>query len=127
MADSGEYVMIDVRPKQRFEEARIPGARSVPLYQKVDWSNLNFAKVLRAAALAVNGVEPVEPNPRFLEELEAAAGGKGIILYDEIGGTLQPTSTFGQGKVSRSLLAVYQARLSSGSAPPGQAPANGTA
>ena len=32
------------------------------------------------------------------------------MLYDEIGGTLEPTATFGSGKTSRSLLAVYQVR-----------------
>lgn len=57
----------------------------------------------------VNGVEPVELNPNFMEELFKAAAGKGIIIYDEIGGTLEPTATFGNGKTSRSLLAVYQA------------------
>jgi hypothetical protein len=56
----------------------------------------------------VNGVEPVELNPNFMEELIAAAAGKGIIIYDEIGGQLEPTSSFGNGKTSRSLLAVYQ-------------------
>lgn len=77
----------------------------------MDWSNISFSKVLRAAALAVNGVEPVEPNPKFLDQLVQAAGSKGVVLYDEIGGTLQPTSTFGSGKVSRSLLATYQVSL----------------
>lgn len=33
-ADSSKYVLIDVRPRGRFEEGRIPGAVSVPLYQK---------------------------------------------------------------------------------------------
>lgn len=75
---------------------------------QVDFSSFSFAKVLRAAALAVNGVEPVELNPKFMEELIQAAKGEGIILYDEIGGTLDPTATFGKGKTSRSLLAVYQ-------------------
>ena len=59
----------------------------------------------------VNGVEPVELNPNFMEDLFKAAAGKGIIIYDEIGGTLEPTATFGNGKTSRSLLAVYQANF----------------
>ena len=53
-------------------------------------------------------LNPVELNPNFLEDLISAGKGKGIIIYDEIGGTLEPTATFGNGKTSRSLLAVYQ-------------------
>lgn len=78
---------------------------------QVDFSSFGFAKYLRAAALMVNGVEPVELNPNFMEDLFKAAAGKGIIIYDEIGGTLEPTATFGNGKTSRSLLAVYQVSL----------------
>lgn len=107
--DSGKYVFIDVRPRARHEEGTIAGAVSVPLYQKVDFKTFGFTKYLRAFALLVNGVEPVELNPSFMEELIAAAGGKGIVIYDEIGGQLEPTATFGSGKTSRSLLAVYQA------------------
>ena len=75
---------------------------------QVDFSTFGFAKYLRAAALMVNGVEPVELNPNFMEQLIAGAAGTGIVIYDEIGGQLDPTSTFGSGKTSRSLLAVYQ-------------------
>lgn len=107
--DSGEHVFIDVRPRGRHEDGTIPGAVSVPLYQKVDFKTFGFTKYLRAVALLVNGVEPVELNPNFMEELISAAGGKGIVIYDEIGGQLEPTSTFGSGKTSRSLLAVYEA------------------
>lgn len=75
---------------------------------QTDFSKFSFTKYLRAAALLVNGVEPVELNPRFMEDLIEAGAGKGVMLYDEIGGTLEPTATFGSGKVSRSLLATYQ-------------------
>jgi len=83
------------------------------LSPQVDFKTFGFTKYLRAFALLVNGVEPVELNPSFMEELIAAAGGKGIVIYDEIGGQLEPTATFGSGKTSRSLLAVYQVRASS--------------
>lgn len=78
---------------------------------QVDFSVFGFAKYIRAIALLVNGVEPVELNPNFMEQLVESAAGKGIIIYDEIGGTLEPTATFGNGKTSRSLLAVYQVFL----------------
>lgn len=35
-----------------------------------------WEKALRAAALMANGVTPVEPNPDFLDDVRAAAGGK---------------------------------------------------
>lgn len=35
LAEKDEYVLIDVRPRERYEESRVPGAISVPLYQKV--------------------------------------------------------------------------------------------
>lgn len=41
---------------------------------EVKWRILE--KALRAAALMANGVTPVEPNPDFLDDVRAAAGGK---------------------------------------------------
>ena len=35
LGEKGTHVFIDVRPKARFENGRIPNAVSVPLYQKV--------------------------------------------------------------------------------------------
>ena len=74
---------------------------------QVDFSKPSFTRYLRAAALMVNGVEPVELNPDFLDNVKREAGGKGLILFCEIGGTLDPSASFGNGKVSRSLLAAY--------------------
>lgn len=39
-------------------------------------------------------MQPVEPNPEFENELRAAAGNGGVILYCEAGGTVQPTLNF---------------------------------
>ena len=58
-------VLVDVRPPHIFEKAHPAGAKNVPLFQKVNFSNFSVTGYLRAAALALNGVEPVEPNPRF--------------------------------------------------------------
>ena len=38
------------------------------------------AQALRAAALLANGVTPVEPNPDFLDNVRAVAGGKVVPL-----------------------------------------------
>ena len=50
----------------------------------------------------------MEPNPTFLSDLQAASGGKPIVVMCETGGSLQASPSFPTGKVSRSLLAAYQ-------------------
>lgn len=112
LMDQG-YVLVDVRPPHIFEKAHPAGAKNVPLFQKVNFSNFSVTGYLRAAALALNGVEPVEPNPRFSEQLleEAGEGGK-IIMACEAGGSLIPTPSFSTGKESRSLKAAYRAVVS---------------
>ena len=54
-------------------------------------------------------LQPVEPNPTFMSELTAASGGKAVCLMCETGGSLAASPSFPTGKVSRSLLAAYQA------------------
>ena len=46
---------------------------------------------------------PLDPNTQFVQEVAAAAGGKGVIFACEAGGTMRPTVNFAQGKASRSL------------------------
>ena len=46
---------------------------------------------------------PVEENEDFLTDLEKAAGGKGVILMCEAGGTMKASANFASGKASRSL------------------------
>ena len=58
-------VLVDVRPPHIYEKAHPEGAVNVPLFQKFAFRNFSIPGYLRAAALALNGVEPVEPNPNF--------------------------------------------------------------
>ena len=53
----------------------------------------------------------MEPNPDFLTDIKAAAGGKGVILACEAGGSTKPTPSFQFGKSSRSLSAAYRCPL----------------
>jgi rhodanese-related sulfurtransferase len=108
LVDSGEAIIVDVRPRNLFKDATPIGAKSAPLFQLVDWSKPSFTKVLRAGALLANGVTPVEPNPDFLEDVRRAADGKAIILACEGGGSTVPTPSFQWGKASRSLTAAYR-------------------
>ena len=57
---------MDVRPKHIYEKAHPEGAKNAPLFRKFDVMNKpSFTGILRATALALNGVEAVEPNPEF--------------------------------------------------------------
>lgn len=108
LAESNEYIIVDVRPRNLHEQAAIKTSGNAPLFQAVDWSKPSFTKALRAAALLANGVTPVEPNPDFLDDLRTAAGGKGVILACEGGGSTESTASFQWGKASRSLTAAYR-------------------
>ncbi|BDA42451.1 probable rhodanese-like domain-containing protein 14, chloroplastic [Coccomyxa sp. Obi] len=107
------YVLVDVRPKDVYEKAHPEGAKNAALFRKFDMGNTSFSGLLRATALALNGVTPVEPNPFFVADLVAAAGkGSKIILACEAGGSLVPNASFQYGKESRSLKAAYKAVVS---------------
>eukprot|EP00887_Chlorella_sp_A99_P007563 scaffold28.g7563.t1 len=123
IAGDGRAVLVDVRPKEKFEEAHPTGAVSVPFFRFLDLGGgLSVGRVLKWAAMSSQGVKPTEPNPAFLKEVAAAAAnGKSVILYceassslcgrrDTAGGTLEPTVSFPQGKTSRSLIAAWKAR-----------------
>lgn len=60
-------VLVDVRPKDIYEKAHPEGAKNAALFRKFDLGNMTFSGLLRATALALNGVSPVEPNPQFGE------------------------------------------------------------
>ena len=63
MIDSGDYVLVDVRPREMYDSATPAGAKNAPLFQRVDWSKPSFGKFLRAGALMANGVTPVRRAP----------------------------------------------------------------
>ena len=86
MQESGEWVFIDVRPKANFEKATVVGAKNAELFQSMSFSNVSPKSLLRAAAFALNGVKPVEPNQNFAEDLKAAAGGKKVIVVRQLCG-----------------------------------------
>lgn len=55
-----------------------------------------------------NGVNPVDPNPKFNEQIKAAvakAGAKGVITMCEAGGTLKPSTNFPEGGLDTALRA----------------------
>ncbi|GAX75789.1 hypothetical protein CEUSTIGMA_g3232.t1 [Chlamydomonas eustigma] len=112
LASQGKCLLVDVRPKEAYDESHIPGSVSIPLYQALDWSSgAVLQKALKFMAYSFNGVKPIEPNPNIVQQLqEASEGGKkGLIMLCEAGGTMKPSVNFPQGKASRSLVASYRA------------------
>ena len=79
-AEAGEWVIVDVRPESDFEKASAEGAVNVPLFQAVNLSQATPLSLLRAVAMGVNGVKPVEPNPNFDEQLKERTAGKKAIM-----------------------------------------------
>ncbi|KAI8466255.1 MAG: rhodanese-like protein [Monoraphidium minutum] len=113
LVKSGQWVLVDVRRADQFAAAAPLGAVNIPLYRKIEFSRgFDPTRVMRSIMYAFNGVEPIEPNSEFIEQLAAAAaGGKGLIFACEAGGTLKPTVNFPAGKASRSLQACYKAAV----------------
>ena len=62
-------MLVDVRPKQIYEKSHPKGAKHAALFRKFDITKSSFTSILRATALALNGVEAGEPNPEFGEIL----------------------------------------------------------
>lgn len=80
LVDSGDWVVVDVRPREEYEKSSILGAVNAPLFQLMDWSKPTPASFLRGAAYALNGVQAVEPNASFAEDIKSRCGGKNVIM-----------------------------------------------
>jgi rhodanese-related sulfurtransferase len=80
LVEGGEWLLVDVRPAEDFEKSTLKGAVNVPLFQRLSWANPTPGTLLRAAAYAVNGVQAVEINPNFEEQMRAVAGDRKVIM-----------------------------------------------
>eukprot|EP00884_Botryococcus_braunii_P018274 jgi/Botrbrau1/512/Bobra.110_2s0141.1 len=87
------------------------GAINIPLYRPIE--GFSARAIARRAGFAFFGVfNGTEANPDFAEMiLDATQAGKGAIVYCNLGGTLDPTSTNERGMQSRSLTAAYEMTL----------------
>lgn len=101
--------VIDIRPEGEHREGRIPGAVNVEFFRLiVGWDPV---KITRRAVYAFFGIlNGTEFNPSFFDEFEAAVPekDKGVVVYCNIGGTLEPTGPSEFGQQSRSLTAAYE-------------------
>ncbi|GIL95245.1 hypothetical protein Vretimale_1273 [Volvox reticuliferus] len=115
--DSGAWILADVRLKEQHEAGHPEGAVSVPIYETINLAGADVRKMLKAFMYKSNGVNPVDPNPAFAEQMKAAVRAaeaetkvpvQGVITCCEAGGTLKPSINFPEGKPSRSLQAAYR-------------------
>ena len=103
-------IVVDIRPRNEYEEAHVPGAVNVEFFQLIDW--WDPVKVARRAVYAFFGIlNGTEFNPDFFDQFESVVSrkkGKEIILYCNIGGSLEPWANSQFGRQSRSLTAAYE-------------------
>ena len=114
--------VIDVRPRDEYDNRRLKGSVSCQLFRRIDGDS--GSQRWRKAGFAFFGITGSELNPDFLDEVAeevggpAAAGGfqlpwqssgsSDIVLVCWTGGTLEESRNFPLGKQSRSLTAAYQ-------------------
>lgn len=117
MMNSGEAVLVDVRPKESYAEGHCKGAMNVPAFRVINMGDEQqgggLTSMLRFAVMKFNGVTPTEANPEFPDRIQTLLlnkehEGKAVILICTQGGSLTPTTTFPAGKVSRSLKACWR-------------------
>lgn len=110
MVQSGEALLVDVRPKETHEESRPEPAVNAPAFRiiSMDQQSGGVTSMLKFAVMKFNGVTPTEANPEFPNLIQEIAGDQKVILACTQGGTLSPSTTFPAGKVSRSLKACWR-------------------
>jgi rhodanese-related sulfurtransferase len=117
MMNNGEALLVDVRPKESYDEGHSKGAINVPAFRVINMADEQqgggLTSMLRFAVMKFNGVTPTEANPEFPERIQTLLlnkehEGKAVILMCTQGGSLTPTTTFPAGKVSRSLKACWR-------------------
>lgn len=102
--------IVDIRPVGEYGSGRIPGAISAEFFRLIEgWDPVRIARRGMYAFFGVfNGTEF---NDRFFAEIENAVGptrDQPLVLYCNIGGTLEPTGPSEFGQQSRSLTAAYE-------------------
>lgn len=108
-AERRGVTIVDIRPASEYASGRIPGAVNVEFFRLIEgW---DVVRIARRAVYAFFGVlNGTEFNPDFYNEIQTAVPnkGKGLILYCNVGGTLDPTGPSKFGQQSRSLAAAYE-------------------
>jgi len=102
-------VLVDIRDAGSFAKRHLPGSVNVPLYRLIEGES--FTQRMRKVGFQFFGIRPdlhTERNPAFLDEFQAAVGGKrkkAFVLCAQ-GGDLEEKPGFKYGQASRSLKAA---------------------
>ncbi|KAG2499594.1 hypothetical protein HYH03_002535 [Edaphochlamys debaryana] len=103
-------IVVDVRPEDSFAEGHLPGASNVPFYRSIDgWTPWQMA---RRVGFALFGVaKGTEPNPNFVSDVRSLVADPAttpVVLYCNMGGSLEPTKNDRNGQQTRSMIAAYE-------------------
>ncbi|GIL48209.1 hypothetical protein Vafri_4893 [Volvox africanus] len=103
-------VLLDIRPGESYAEGHLPGAANASFYQPIQgWTPWQVA---RRAGYALFGIsQGTEANPNFLaevRELVADPGATPVVLYCNLGGSLEPTKNDKNGQQTRSMVAAHE-------------------
>lgn len=101
------YTLIDVRPVEDFNAFHAPGSVNVPLFGPITVDSLS--KLMKQALYSFNGMKGTDENPKFLEQMAAAAPSKSkVLIICDSGGTYMPVGVVAEGRRSRSFVAIYK-------------------
>jgi rhodanese-related sulfurtransferase len=101
--------VIDVRPANEYAAGRVAGAINVQFYRPI--TGWDPRRIARRATFAFFGIlNGTEYNDAFLAEFEAAVPNRraAVVIYCNVGGTLEATGPSEFGQQTRSLTAAYQ-------------------
>ncbi|PNH10969.1 Rhodanese-like domain-containing protein 14, chloroplastic [Tetrabaena socialis] len=103
-------VLVDIRPAASYSDGHLVGAASVPFYRQIEgWTPW---KVARRVGYAMFGIaQGTEPNPDFIAEitgLVADPESTPVVVYCNLGGSLEQTKNDKNGQQTRSMIAAYE-------------------
>ncbi|KXZ41689.1 hypothetical protein GPECTOR_319g23 [Gonium pectorale] len=103
-------VLLDIRPEESYVQGHLPGALHVSFYQPIaGWTPWQVARRVGYAMFGIS--QGTEANPNFLEEVSELVSDPAstpVVLYCNLGGSLEPTKTDPNGQQTRSMVAAYE-------------------
>lgn len=102
-------VVVDIRPAESYKEGHVPDSVNVPFYQQIQgWTPWQVARRVGYAFFGVS--QGTEPNPNFIAEVRNLVTPEtgSIIVYCNLGGSLEPTDINRNGTQTRSMVAAYE-------------------
>jgi hypothetical protein len=96
-----------VRPVEDFNAFHAPGSVNVPLFGPITVDSPS--KLMKQLLYSFNGMKGTDENPKFLEQMAAAAPSKSkVLIICDSGGTYKPVGVVAEGRRSRSFVGIYK-------------------